>query len=82
MTTAVRQDSPTPTPKRPHIPATLPAGVDRNLSPKQTAAKLNISITTLWRLERNDPTFPRKKRISPNRCSYSLAELDAWQAGR
>jgi predicted DNA-binding transcriptional regulator AlpA len=68
------------TPKQP--PVTLPPGVDRNLSPKQTATKLNISITTLWRLERTDPTFPRKKAISPNRRVYSLAELEAWLAGR
>lgn len=58
----------------------LPAGIDRNLSMKQVCAKLGISITTLWRMEKADASFPRKKRISPNRCAYSLKELEAWLA--
>lgn len=52
------------------------------LSPKRTAQLLDVSQTTIWRLGRDDPSFPRPIRIGPNRRGYRMDELLAWLEGQ
>tara|TARA_R110002012_G_scaffold134007_2_gene287212 strand:+ start:371 stop:595 length:225 start_codon:yes stop_codon:yes gene_type:complete len=48
------------------------------LRPKQAANYLGISITTLWRLENNDPIFPTKVEFT-SRCGiYRKTDLDRY----
>ena len=50
------------------------------LSWTQLAARISVSISTAKRLRLEDPTFPKKLRISSGRVGFSEAELDAWLA--
>ncbi len=52
------------------------------LSPKQVSEALSISRTTLWRLTRRDPEFPKALRISGNRVGYRSTEIHAWVESR
>ena len=48
-----------------------------NLSPKETAQYLGISITTLWRfMKRND--FPKPKRLTGRTIRFSKDALDRY----
>ena len=47
------------------------------LNRNETAALLGISLTSLWRLERTDPTFPRAVKIGGLR-RWLPDELRAW----
>lgn len=40
--------------------------------------RLGISRTTLWRLTRNDTTFPQPMSISNRTVGWIEAEVDAW----
>lgn len=39
---------------------------------------LGMSITSLWRLDRDDPTFPKKIKLSSRVVGYRVADLDAY----
>lgn len=52
------------------------------LSPKQVCASLSLSRTTLWRLTRRDPEFPKAVRISGNRIAFRASEIHAWVESR
>jgi len=49
---------------------------------KQSAHHLNISLPTLWRLGEQDPTFPKKIRVSSRICFYRRSDLDEWLKSR
>ena len=43
---------------------------------------LNCSVSTGWRRENTDPTFPKPIQIGPSRYGYRMSELQAWIAAR
>jgi prophage regulatory protein len=49
---------------------------------KQAAAHLNISLQTLWRLGEQEPTFPKKIKLSTRVCFYRRSDLDEWIKSR
>ena len=52
----------------------------RAVRPAEAAAKLGISMSGLWRKVRNDPSFPRARKIT-ERCTFFIEdELDAYIA--
>ena len=51
------------------------------IRPAKTAAKLDISPTTLWRRTK-DPGFPRAYRLGGNVVAFDEAEIDEWIASR
>lgn len=46
------------------------------------AAVLGVSVPTVWRWARVDPTFPRKHLLSPRVAVWNAEELRAWAAAR
>lgn len=45
---------------------------------KEAATYLNISTTTLWRLQQQDPNFPAKVRLTNRCCGYLKSDLDKY----
>jgi predicted DNA-binding transcriptional regulator AlpA len=54
---------------------------ERLLSPKEVLRRIDLSRSTLWRLERAGE-FPRRRVLSRNRVGYSEAEIAAWIRAR
>ena len=52
------------------------------LKPKDVAAKLGVSASTIWRLRQQDKTFPRPVSVGIRRIAFVEAELNAWMASR
>lgn len=48
------------------------------ISRRTTAKRIDISISSLKRIERDDPYFPRKVRLSPGRIGFIEDEVDDW----
>lgn len=48
----------------------------------EVAAYLRMNKSTLYRLMKRDPTFPRAVRLSPNRTAWKVSEVQAWLASR
>ena len=40
--------------------------------------RLDVSRTTGWRLERDDPSFPRAIKIGPNSWAFRVADVQRW----
>ncbi|WP_199525292.1 AlpA family transcriptional regulator [Pseudoalteromonas sp. bablab_jr011] len=53
-----------------------------NLRLKDAAAYIGVSKPTLWRLAEQDPTFPKKIRISSRCCIYRRSDLQSWLASK
>jgi prophage regulatory protein len=51
---------------------------DRILRPKQAAAILAVSRSTLHRLETGDPSFPAKIRITARAVGWRESDLLSW----
>ncbi|WP_175813335.1 ribbon-helix-helix domain-containing protein [Burkholderia contaminans] len=50
------------------------------LRAKQAAAYLGISVTSLWRFARTNPSFPQPVRVTDGVTVFLTDELDAWLA--
>ncbi len=50
------------------------------IAPEETAKRLAISETTLWRLRRDDPDFPVAVRVGARRIGFREDEVDRWIA--
>lgn len=50
----------------------------QNFRLAQAAAYLQISKTSLWRLQNNDPDFPTVIRLSARCCVFRKSDLDAY----
>lgn len=48
------------------------------LRPKQAATYIGMSVPSLWRYAKTDPTFPRMFKIGANSTAVMRADLDAW----
>lgn len=44
-------------------------------------AKVGLSRTTLWRLEREN-LFPKRRRVGKNSVAWLESEIDEWIASR
>lgn len=53
---------------------------NRLLRPKEVVARLGISRSTLWRLERSKE-FPARRQISKNAVGWLESEVDAYIKG-
>jgi predicted DNA-binding transcriptional regulator AlpA len=52
---------------------------DLELIKRQKAHRqADISRTTAWRRERDDPTFPRAIQTGPNSWAYIVREWEEW----
>lgn len=51
------------------------------LRPKEAAEFLGISKAWLYELEKKNPTFPRRRRLSENVTGWLADELAAWARG-
>jgi predicted DNA-binding transcriptional regulator AlpA len=50
------------------------------LNRKKLTGLLGISRTTLWRIERNDPTFPKSVNLGIKKALWFPNEITAWAA--
>jgi prophage regulatory protein len=41
-----------------------------------------VSRPTLWRIEKNDPTFPRRVQLAPNVVVWDESAVDEWLENR
>lgn len=53
----------------------------QQLRPGAAAAKLGVSVPTLWRYCRVNPAFPRPRKLSARVTVFDAAELDDFAAG-
>ena len=60
----------------------LQAHTKRALRPAQVAEKFGVSVPTVWRYARNDPSFPKKTKLSERVSVFDEQELDAWHDGK
>ncbi|HEU5046535.1 MAG TPA: AlpA family phage regulatory protein [Rickettsiales bacterium] len=58
----------------------LPVTGQLFLSASQVAVRIGLSRTTLWRLLKNDPTFPKPVRFGKQTRRWSLPEIEAYLA--
>ena len=42
------------------------------------AALLSVDVSTLYRLRRDDPDFPRPYAIRPTTLRFRRSDIDAW----
>lgn len=54
----------------------------QNLRLKEAAQYLGVSRPTLWRLQQNDPLFPKVIRITSRCCVFRKSDLDAYLASK
>ncbi len=52
----------------------------RGIRPAPTAAKIGVSLPTLWRYVRNNPHFPRPRKLSERVTVFDETEIDAFLA--
>ncbi|GGO81946.1 hypothetical protein GCM10011348_22130 [Marinobacterium nitratireducens] len=52
------------------------------LRPTHAANFISVSRATLYRIAKNDPTFPRKIRIGERCVGYRESDLSKWLEAR
>ena len=52
------------------------------ISWRTLAERIDASVSTAKRLEKDDPDFPRKVRVSPGRVGFFEDEVDEYIAAR
>lgn len=50
------------------------------LRPEAAAQYLSVGESTLWRLAKDDPKFPKGRKITPRITVFMRAELDEYLA--
>ncbi|WP_244125353.1 helix-turn-helix transcriptional regulator [Burkholderia gladioli] len=50
------------------------------MRPKAAAAYLSIGESTLWRRSKQEPDFPKPRKMGPRTTVFYTAELDAYLA--
>jgi predicted DNA-binding transcriptional regulator AlpA len=50
------------------------------LRPREAAAYLGIGLSTFWRRVKNEPDFPKLRKLSPKTSVALRGELDAYLA--
>jgi|GEM_PF-2923230 len=51
---------------------------DRIIRPKELSQITGLSLTTIWRLDRDEPSFPKKIRLSKGCTGYHLSTVYEW----
>ena len=51
----------------------------RGARAKRGAEILGCGVSTFWRYAKEDPTFPKKRALSPRMSVWDEAELVAWR---
>ena len=51
-------------------------------SATQLAVRYNVTPISIWRWAKNDPSFPKPKKLSPRCTRWLLSELEAWEKVR
>ena len=59
-----------------------PVPADRIVRKPEAARITGLSATTLWRLSRKDPTFPKPVRLTPQATGWFESELRLWLQSR
>ncbi|MYZ47335.1 helix-turn-helix transcriptional regulator [Propylenella binzhouense] len=52
------------------------------LSIRRVMDRLNVGRTSLWKLSKDDPTFPKPVQVTPGRKAFVANEINAWIAAR
>lgn len=62
---------------------TLPSAdkIRAYLTAKQLAARLSVSLPTIWRWAR-ETDFPKPIKLSANCTRWKLQDIEAWEADR
>lgn len=55
---------------------------DEIFGPMELAAFLGVSKNTIWKLKREDPTFPPGKKIGRQRTRWTKSSVLEWMAQR
>ena len=48
------------------------------MKPQDVADHLGVCIATVWRINRDDDTFPRRFRVGKQAVYWDRAEVEAW----
>jgi predicted DNA-binding transcriptional regulator AlpA len=54
---------------------------DRIIRPRELAARIGLSLATIWRLRRRGD-LPEPIRLSPGCVGWHLSDIDTWLASR
>ena len=54
--------------------------IDRLLTTREACERLGCSRSSTYALERRDPSFPRRIRLSTGAVRFSLREIEKWLA--
>ena len=63
------------------MPTAVSTPETRVLSLKTVLARVPLSRTTLWRMER-EGLFPQRIKLSENRVGWLEGDIDAWIAAK
>lgn len=55
---------------------------DRLVRTSGVCALIGLSRASIYRLEANDPTFPRRIKLTERASAFHLLEIKAWMASR
>lgn len=48
------------------------------LKTAEVCSKTGMSRSTIYKLEKNDPSFPRRRHLIGRRVAYIESEIDQW----
>lgn len=75
-----QQPSPIATTEPPRT-VTAPSATGAVVARKELRALTGLSLTTLWRMER-EGLFPRRVQLSASRVGWMRADIEAWMETR
>lgn len=52
------------------------------LRKKEVAKKIGLSLSSIWRLERADEGFPKRKELGQRSVGWVEEDIDIWLASR
>jgi prophage regulatory protein len=62
-------------------PSNLNDALDRIIRPRELAARIGLSLATIWRLRRRGD-LPDPIRLSPGCVGWRTSDIEAWLANR
>lgn len=48
------------------------------IRPKSAAAYIGMAVSSIYRIEKQDPTFPRRIKLSKRASGWRKSDLDQW----
>lgn len=49
---------------------------------QSVAARLTVTVPTVWRYARTNPEFPRPVKLSPGCTRWRAEDIEAWVASK